>query len=82
MNLATGQLTTVREFVEAAARELHLNSDQLRFGALPDLAEEMEHAPVPIDRLRDAVGWVPEVTIPEGVRRTVEVLGKKERAAT
>jgi len=74
VNLATGRLTSVRRFVELAARELLLRPEQLRFGARPSLAEDMEHAPVPVERLRETVGWGAEMSIPEGVRSTAQVL--------
>ena len=74
VNLATGRLTSVREFVEAAAHVLRLEPDQLRLGARPGLAEEMTHEPVPVGRLREAVGWTPGISTLEGIRRTVRVL--------
>ncbi|MDX1578745.1 MAG: NAD(P)-dependent oxidoreductase [Gemmatimonadota bacterium] len=80
VNLATGRLTTVRRFVELAARELRMEADRLRFGARPGRPEEMAHEPVPIARLEESTGWRPGVGIAEGVRRTVEVLGAEEIA--
>ncbi|MEP6573594.1 MAG: NAD-dependent epimerase/dehydratase family protein, partial [Gemmatimonadota bacterium] len=44
LNLATGKLATVRDFIEVAARILRIPSANLRFGALPTRPEEMEHA--------------------------------------
>lgn len=70
LNLATGELHTVREFVEIAANELGIARERLRFGALPTRAEEMAHEPVSIASLRALVGWVPATSIAEGVRRT------------
>lgn len=70
VNVATGRLTTVREFTERAAAVLGIAPGRLRFGALPARKEEMRHDPVTIDRLRALAGWVPATTIEEGVART------------
>lgn len=72
VNLATGALTTVREFAGRAARVLGLDPSLLRFGALPTRPEEMAHDPPSLERLERRVGWRPATSIEEGVRRTVE----------
>ncbi|MCG3207758.1 MAG: dTDP-6-deoxy-L-talose 4-dehydrogenase (NAD(P)(+)) [Anaerolineae bacterium] len=72
VNLATGQLTPVRRFVESAAEILQLPADRLEFGTIPLRVEEMEHDPVTIARLRRLVGWAPPTPITAGIRRTVE----------
>jgi nucleoside-diphosphate-sugar epimerase len=73
-NLATGRLTTVREFCLLAAAELGMPADDLAFGALPTRPEEMQHDPVSISRLRSLTGWTPATTIGEGVRATATFL--------
>ncbi|MCP4357324.1 MAG: NAD(P)-dependent oxidoreductase [Chloroflexi bacterium] len=70
VNLATGKLTTVRTFVETAATVLNIPPANLQFGALPTRAEEMEHAPISISRLKQWLNWVPAITIAEGVQDT------------
>jgi len=70
LNLATGTLASVREFVETAARELGIASERLRFGALPTRPEEMAHDPVSVAGARALLGWTPATPIAEGVRRT------------
>jgi nucleoside-diphosphate-sugar epimerase len=82
VNVATGELTTVRSFVEIAARILGLPTGHLDFGALPDRREEMAHDPVTIARLRRLTSWQPGVGIAEGVRATVAFLaGSDEEGA-
>jgi nucleoside-diphosphate-sugar epimerase len=71
LNLATGRLTTVREFATEAARVLGIPAERLAFGALPTRAEEMQHDPVSVERLRALLGWVPSTSIADGVRRTI-----------
>jgi len=73
VNLATGRLTTVRDFAETAAGILRIPSPHLRFGTRPDGPHEMEHEPVSLARLRNLTGWAPATTIPEGIRRSVEI---------
>jgi UDP-glucose 4-epimerase len=70
VNLATGQLTSVRSFIQIAAQVLQIPNDRLEFGAIPIRAEEMEHAPVSIVRLRRLIAWTPSTHIAEGIRRT------------
>ena len=80
VNVATGRLTTVRGFAEIAAPILGIESQNLRFGAIPGRPEEMQHEPVALDRLRRLTGWVPSTGIAEGIRKSVEtgLLGRTE----
>ncbi len=71
VNLATGRLHTVRQFVEQAAAVLGVAPGRLRFGALPTRPEEMRHDPVSVARLAALLGWRPSTTIADGVARTV-----------
>jgi len=70
VNLATGQLTTVRQFIEIAARVLAIPADHLQFGVLPQRQEEMAHKPVSIRKLQALTGWTPQTGIEQGVRQT------------
>lgn len=72
VNLATGRLTTVGEFIQIAAGILGIPSDRLLFGEIPANIHEMEHDPVSIERLQQVVGWIPPTSIAEGVRKTME----------
>ena len=71
VNLATGELVSVRDFIEAAASVLNIPTATLRFGAIPLRLEEMKHNRISLERLRGMLGWVPQTSIEEGVRRTV-----------
>lgn len=71
VNLATGRLTRVREFVTRAAAVLGLESDRLGFGELPTRPEEMAHDPVNLDRLVGLTGWRPATAIEQGVAATL-----------
>ena len=70
VNLATGQLTTVRGFVKAAANILGIPDEKLKFDSLPTRLGEMNHSAVSISRLRELTGWQPTISIPEGISRT------------
>jgi nucleoside-diphosphate-sugar epimerase len=72
VNLATGRLTTVRQFVEFAANILNIPEEKLLFGALPTRREEMNHAPVTLNRLRRLTSWAPPTSIPDGICGTFE----------
>jgi nucleoside-diphosphate-sugar epimerase len=73
VNLATGRLTEVREFVKTAAGILGIPLANLRFGAIPARPGEMEHDPVALERLQRLLAWSPAVTITEGVRKSLEI---------
>jgi nucleoside-diphosphate-sugar epimerase len=75
-NLATGHLTTVREFIEVAARATGLDPSRLRFGVLPTRPEEMSHDPVDVSMLGALTGWRPLTSVEEGVGRTVAALNE------
>jgi len=78
LNLASGALTPVRAFVLALADELGIDRARLGFGDLPPLPEEMHHPPVPVDRLRAALGWTPSPDPRDGIRRLVAALAREE----
>jgi dTDP-glucose 4,6-dehydratase len=70
VNIATGQLTSVRKFAETAAWILGIPNDKLRFSFIPTREEEMEHSPITIDNLWRLTSWVPPTGIEEGIRKT------------
>ncbi len=72
VNLATGKLTTVREYVEVGAAVLKIPDARLRFGALPGRPEEMAHAPVRTSHLRALTSWTPTTSIVDGIRMAAE----------
>jgi nucleoside-diphosphate-sugar epimerase len=76
VNLATGRLTTVRRFVEVAARVLKIPRELLQFGAIPTHTDEIEHDPITLTRLRDLIGWRPSTNITTGIRHTLEFVEK------
>jgi UDP-glucose 4-epimerase len=71
VNLAMGRLTTVRSFVERSAGVLGIRPTLLRFGSIETRAEEMDHEPVAIERLRALTGWSPTIRIEDGVLRAL-----------
>lgn len=74
VNLATGSLTSVREFALAASSAAGLPTERLAFGSLPTREEEMQHGPVSIARLQRYTEWRPPTGVVEGIRRTLAEL--------
>ena len=70
VNVATGTLTSVREFAEAAAEVIGLAPQQLQFGALPYRDDEVAQGPVDTTKLKRLLDWTPQCAIREGIRRT------------
>lgn len=73
LNLATGRLTPVREFVEVAGSALGIPPERMKFGALETRPEEMAHDPVSTASLAALTGWVPSTSIADGVARALEI---------
>lgn len=74
VNLATGTLTSVRDFALRAMNVLGADPALLRFGVIATRTEEMSHEPVAIERLRALVGWTPEAAIETGLASTAEAV--------
>ena len=70
VNLSTGTLCSVRQFVEVAATILGIVPGQLCFGAINPRFDEMEHEPVTLAHLRTLLSWVPSTNINDGIQRT------------
>jgi UDP-glucose 4-epimerase len=81
VNLATGQLISVRDFAEKAAGILGIPEDKLDFGTKPVRTEEMKHSPVSIERLRQLTSWIPTTTVERGISRTLRFLERLEAVA-
>jgi nucleoside-diphosphate-sugar epimerase len=80
VNLATGQLLSVRSFAETAARILHIPHRSLIFGFVQTRhQEETVHSEVALGLLRRLIGWVPPTSIDDGIRNTLD-FEKKARA--
>lgn len=71
VNLASGVMQTVRDFVLTAAAVSGIPETLLDFGALPRRDEEMQQAGVSVERLVALTGWRPSDDIARGVRRTL-----------
>ncbi len=56
VNVASGVMHTVREFVLEAARALHIERSRLRFGDVSVRPEEMSHTGVSVERLTALTG--------------------------
>ncbi len=77
VNLATGELTSVRAFCEVAARILGIPAENLGFGRVPTRADEMAHDAVSIARLLELTQWQPSCNVAEGIRRTIQTVEKE-----
>jgi nucleoside-diphosphate-sugar epimerase len=73
VNLASGRMRRVRDFVLTAARIAGIGEERLGFGDLPGRPEEMSHEPVNVERLRELTGgWSPAIEETEGIRCTLD----------
>jgi nucleoside-diphosphate-sugar epimerase len=72
VNLATGRLTSVREFAETAARVLDLPPARLHFGTEPVRPDEMRITGVSVERLKSRTGWTPPVDLERALVKAAE----------
>jgi nucleoside-diphosphate-sugar epimerase len=79
VNLATGRLTSVRDFAETAARALGIPAERLKFGVLPMRGEEMKHSQVTTEKLRRMTGPFSFTSIEEGIRKTKDLENRPEK---
>ena len=70
VNVATGRLTSVRDFAETAASVFDFPPALLRFDTLADRDDEQWHGTVDIERLQALTSWRPQTTVAEGLRRS------------
>ena len=80
-NLGSGTSHTVRTVVERI-RDLIDPSLPLGFGEAPYNGEEIRNLQVDNSRLRQATGWSPQVSLDEGLRRTVDWYSRKYASNT
>lgn len=71
VNLATGKLTSVRDFLECACRLLGVNPNQMRFGAIPYREDELWQYQADVSRLEHVLKWRPMCTVSEGIKQTI-----------
>lgn len=70
-NLGSGEAYTIRSIAERI-RDLIDPSLPLGFGEVPYRPDQVMHLQADISRLKQATGWAPQVSLDEGLRRTVE----------
>jgi len=69
LNVASGNLLPVREFVRILADELNIGAERLGFGDVAQDEREMHHPAVPTGRCGEALGGSLDVEIRDGVAR-------------
>jgi len=77
-DLGSGEAYTVKSIVERI-RDLINPSLPLGFGEVPYRPDQIMHLQADISRLQQATGWSPQVSLDEGLRRTVEWFRENER---
>jgi nucleoside-diphosphate-sugar epimerase len=72
LNLATGKLTSVLDFVKCAQHLLGIPSSQLLFGSIPYREDEVWRNRADVSLLKAHVAWIPTYSILEGIQETIE----------
>lgn len=78
VNIASGEAVAVRDVVETIAAET-VGSGRVRFGALPTRPDEPPTIAGDAQRLRGEVGYLPTITLEQGIRETVSSLRGRQR---
>lgn len=73
INLGSGRAPTIREIVETL-RDVAAPHLSLDFGAVPFRDDQVMHLEANISKLQKETGWVPEVSLIEGLTSTVNYL--------
>jgi len=82
VNVATGRLTSVRDFIVEAARQLGIEDSRLEFGVRAVRRGEMQHEPVQVERLEQLTHWRPDTGVADGIRQTIEFVSHLRRGAS
>jgi nucleoside-diphosphate-sugar epimerase len=79
VNLGSGKVIKLKDFVTLFWKSFGGNSDDLQFGAHAARAGEPEqpYAFASTERLKRLTGWVPSLSIEEGIKLTIEGLKAK-----
>jgi len=72
LNMATGQLETVRVFASCARDMLGIPAERVIFGAMPYRDDEVWQGKIEVGRLESFLGWRPAITVSDGIQRTIE----------
>ena len=70
-NLGSGEAYTVKSIVERI-RDMIDPSLPIGFGEVPYRPDQVMHLEADISRLRQVTGWSPQISLDEGLRRTVD----------
>ena len=70
MNIASGQASTLRQIGERVL-QLIGGDGQINFGALPNRPDEPDVLTADVTRLQHELGWVPSMTLDEGLADTL-----------
>jgi nucleoside-diphosphate-sugar epimerase len=76
-NLGSGIPRPLKEVI-TIIRDLINPEIEIGFGEVPYAPEQIMHLEADITRLRQATGWSPQITMEEGLRRTVNWFKEKE----
>ena len=71
INVGSGQVVTIKALVEKV-REIAGSTVPVRVGALPYRDDEIWHLCADIRRARERLAWSPQVSLDEGLRRTLD----------
>lgn len=74
-NLGSGEAHTIKSIVERV-RDLIDHNLPLGFGEVPYRPDQIMHLQADISRLKQVAGWSPQVSLDEGLRRTVDWFGE------
>jgi len=73
VNLASGQAVRIKDII-VMIKSLTQSESVINFGAIPYPASQVMYLCGNIDRLTQLLGWKPETSLEEGLRKTIEAI--------
>jgi nucleoside-diphosphate-sugar epimerase len=78
INIGSGKGISIKEIALNIAKQLGVNKDLLKFGALPNRPDEIMYSVANIRKAKKILNWKPKTSLKEGIKNMIRKYQKKE----